>query len=679
MASNDRLSRSESGGFDLGDWSGWPLLTKIFAVVPSVVYVYNHESQANEFSSPAMTRLTGFSPKDLREMGPDVIGRLITRDDLPRVMQHFKTIQGLSDGEVRSIEYRLTRKDGTVIWVLSQDTVFDRDVSGNVIRHIGTATDVTAQRETAKAAREVRREADRANRILGAVFDTVGAGIVGLDAHRRVLTINPRARHILGGISASVPFDWPKNIVFLEPGKMRAMESSADPINRALSKTEIDAEVHLLSRAHSTEARYVRVSSTQSDDAETGLMTVIVLEDVTVAEKARQQVERSSRLDALGQLTGGIAHDFNNLIATTMYAVQLSLQSDAKEANKLLRSALSSMERGQKLTHRLLAFAQRQPGLAESKRISDIFSQFKALVRPVIEEDVEMVFQDVEPDLAVYCDTDQLENALLNLVLNARDAIASSGRGDRITIQARIAARTPSETDKDDPPAEDDAAQRLSNARSEFVEMSVSDNGPGMADEVKRRAIDPFFTTRQKKSSSGLGLSMVYGFVQQSNGSLRIYSEEGQGSTISLTLPRGKVDQCSERSHIEAPVMPGLGETVLLVEDEIDLQRMMQRLLRNIGYDAVTANSGADALKLIEDGLIFDVLMTDVVMPGGVGGFELARAVRERRPGMPVVYMSGYTGFSEEEMGSVVAPLVRKPSPPATISRTLAKVLGRED
>jgi len=206
----------------------------------------------------------------------------------------------------------------------------------------------------------------------------------------------------------------------------------------------------------------------------------------------------------------------------------------------------------------------------------------------------------------------------------------------------------------------------------------VSDNGPGMDRETVTRATDPFFTTKDKNSGTGLGLAMVYGFAQQADGALKIYSEPGIGTSVQLTLPRGSTSGLRVPNQPQETLVPGKGERLLVVEDEPDLLQAMTELLQELNYEVLAATSGVEALKQVEHGLEFDLLLTDVVMPGGIGGFELARRVRALRPELPMVYMSGYTGFTAPEMGSVAAPILQKPANPGSLAQVLRKALEQE-
>lgn len=523
------------------------------------------------------------------------------------------------------------------------------------------------------------------------VLDTTMNGIIGLDKKGVVNVINPAARHMLCGKSESTPFQWPDAIKFLDIIDLHPLDASADPINRALAGQSLHGETHLMTRAGESENRYVRVSSTVVEDELSDLRCVIVLDDVSQLEKNRQQIERRGRLDALGQLTGGIAHDFNNLLATILYAMQLTRADNiSPRSDRVLETALSAVERGRELTGRLLAFAKRQPGLARSRKASEIFEEFEALAGPAIEANVELSFVPPDPDVLIYCDQGQLDNALLNLVLNSRDAIMRSSKGSAITVKARgldeldadlilrrenlhaYITQGMKQEHAQDVARHDEKAYR-------YVEISVTDDGPGMSDEVKSRAIDPFFTTKDSNSGSGLGLSMVYGFIQQSDGEFRIYSELGFGTTIRMILPRGNPSDAREEPVQRLPVRRGEGQHILVVEDEENLIAVMADLIEELGFRFLAARSGQEALDILDSGAPVDVMLTDIVMPGGLGGFELASKVRRARPDLPIIYMSGYSGFTSTEMGDVIAPMLQKPCPPVELAEALYDALQQTD
>ena len=521
------------------------------------------------------------------------------------------------------------------------------------------------------------------------VLNAATNGIIGLSQDGVVQVINPAARHMLGGLNEPTPFDLPEDLTFLDAADLKPLAVEKTPVARALAGEHLHGETNLMARMNHRSHRYAKVTSASVENSEANIHTVLVIEDVSEQEVVRQQVERASRLDALGQLTGGIAHDFNNLLATIQYSVELALRHiKDQEATSLLEMALGSVNRGAALSRRLLAFARRQPGLAQSRDVDRIRDDFMALIKPTIEKTIDVEFTVERPDIWVYCDQGQLENALLNLVLNSRDAIIGSGEGNTIRISAR--ALTDPVSNKPTVPVSSHAyrasalalerredSQRQDNHAYRYVEFAVTDNGPGMTDEVKRRAVDPFFSTKDSTSGTGLGLSIVYGFVQQAGGELRLYSDIGKGTTVQLMLPRGTSEGRRESPVPREAAARGEGETILVVEDEIFLLDLMSQSLTSLGYEVSSTSSGDEAKALLDSGRRFDIILTDVVMPGELGGFELAAYARTVDPQVGIVYMSGYTGYSDNQMGGVIAPLLPKPCPESTLARTLKEVLGK--
>ena len=627
--------------------------------------------------SPDFWRSFGYDPST-RPHQMEAAQNLIHPEDLR--MAETNLSRHLNDaGHPYDQVVRYMRADGQSTWVRCRGRAI-RDERNRAVRMLFVHGDLSESVDARSATQTVS--------FLNLVMDTAESGIIGLDRTGKITAANPRARHILGGISTEVPFPWPSDVAFLDRELFLPLKPTKSPVERALSGETIRGEITVMNRKTGADLRYVRVSTALARPAHASLHAVMVIDDISEQEKNRQAVERSSRLDALGQLTGGIAHDFNNLLATIQYALQLAnSEQEPQRRTTYIETALSSVDRGSELTRRLLAFAKHQPGLAKSREIGPIIDDFAKLARPVIEEHIAMDFDRGEGNMFVFCDPSQLENAMLNLVLNSRDAIRRSGIGDKILVQVRGVAELGADTTllKEDPHSfvaaglqkeylVDRGRDDGSNYR--YVEVAVTDNGPGMPAEVKRRAVDPFFTTKGNVSGTGLGLSMVYGFVQQSGGQLRIYSELSRGTTVRLILPRGTPEGLREQPVEKMPAPVGSGERILLVEDEQELLAIMRDLIKSLGYDIISASSGPAVLDILEDDVRIDLMLTDIVMPGGMSGFELARKVRSRRPDLPIVYMSGYTGFSADDMGGVIAPMLQKPAPPGELAVTLHTALG---
>ncbi|MEP0565136.1 MAG: response regulator, partial [Paracoccaceae bacterium] len=537
------------------------------------------------------------------------------------------------------------------------------------------------------SAEEAMREHRNLSELLTQIMDTAKSAIIALGSNGEILSINSTGRHFLGGLTQTIPFAWPKDVSFIDRETLQPFESSKDPVATSLAGTSLNGDIYSMTNTNDSDSRYVRISSATVDTERSAVKCVLILDDVSEQEKNRQQVERTSRLDALGQLTGGIAHDFNNLLTTVQYSLDLAQTADTTARHTYLETAKQSVARGSDLTKRLLAFAKQQPGLSTSNEVDSIITEFRKLCAPLIEATIEIEFVTQEDDLWVYCDTGQLGNALLNMVLNARDAILRSGVGNKITILVRAISELHVDATLRREQSNTYVAKglyaensingkRANNSAFRYVEFAVTDNGPGMSDEVKRRAIDPFFTTKETNSGTGLGLSMVYGFIQQSNGELRIYSEPEQGTTIRMLLPRGTALGTREEPLAREELTKGQGERILIVEDEIRLAIVVRDLIKSLGYTVETASNGAEALAILDQGDNFDLVITDIVMPGEYNGFQLAEKIQDRIPDMPLIYMSGYTAYSDEDMGKVVAPMLQKPCPQSELAVAIRKAMA---
>ena len=618
------------------------------------LWYWDLENPEHEWMSPRFWELFGFDPASKKHLASEWQD-LIFKEDLEVALDNFQKHCADPDHPYDQI-VRYRHADGSTVHVRCRGMAI-RDEAGVPIRMLGVHYDYTA---LMTAQSDLQSTVMR----LSTVLETATNGIIGLDGDKRVLEINAAARDMLGLSGRSPPFDWPGDITFLHWETLRPQIRSADPVERLLSGQAIRNEIHLMWCGGEDSEAYVQISGNSIGDATSPIKSVLILDDITDAERNRQQAERANRLDALGQLTGGIAHDFNNLLATVQYALQIALNGALDESNrKFLETAWSCVRRGAKLTNRLLSFAKRQTGNVRTVRLDTLFAEFEGLASPTIEATIQLTFSIQDPELTVQCDHSQLENALLNLVLNARDAILGSGRGDRIRIAARRAPMHRPDPDGD------------GEVRPGLIELSVSDNGPGMPAEVRRRAADPFFSTKKDKGGSGLGLTMVYGLIQQFDGSMRVNSEPDLGTTVLLYLPEGDVERVETGDPKLMPATASVGLKILVVEDEAELLTMIDQLLRILGYDVIVAPSGKQALDMAHRGDAFDILLTDIIMPGGTGGFELAMQLRERRPGLAVVFMSGYAGLADADSRPINAPFVQKPAHAAELVAAINKAL----
>lgn len=375
-------------------------------------------------------------------------------------------------------------------------------------------------------------------------------------------------------------------------------------------------------------------------------------ERTTQLMQAEEALRQSAKMEAIGQLTGGIAHDFNNLLQGIVGALELTQRrieaGRIVEVGRLLDGAIASAERAAALTHRLLAFSRRQPVDPRPVDMNRLIGSVGELLRRSIGEGITMNVVQGEDLWLVCCDGHQLENALLNLSINARDALPHGGT---LTIETSNVTLEPRQSSLWELPA------------GEYVSLRVTDTGVGMSPDVKARAFDPFYTTKPIGRGTGLGLSMIYGFVRQSDGSVRIESEVGKGTTIWLLLPRygGKINETAAVETTSDHQVKGGNEIVLAVEDDAVVRLLIVDVLSDLGYRTLEAEDGPSALRILLSPQRIDLLVTDIGLPG-LNGRQLADAAREKRPSLKVLFMTGYAESAASK--SFLAPgmeIVPKP------------------
>jgi PAS domain S-box-containing protein len=348
--------------------------------------------------------------------------------------------------------------------------------------------------------------------------------------------------------------------------------------------------------------------------------------DVTVQREVEVQLQQAQKLAAVGHLTGGMAHDFNNLLTVVIGNLDLALERMPDEPRAAAQTALHAAQRAATLVHHLLAFSRRQTLRPEPLDLNRLAVGMAPLLRRSLGEQVEFEAK-LQPELwPALADRAQVESALLNLAINARDAMPAGGRLTIETANKHL----------------DDAyaAQNVEVTTGDYVMLAVSDTGTGMPPEILKRAVEPFFTTKEVGMGSGLGLSMIYGFAKQSGGHLKIYSEPGHGTTVRLYLPRAL--EPSTAAESASPEPTGGSETILVVEDNADVRRFVSSQLKELGYRVIEAAAGPQAQAILAGDEPIDLLLTDVVMPGGITGPQLAQSAKRQRPGIKLLYASGH-------------------------------------
>jgi PAS domain S-box-containing protein len=351
--------------------------------------------------------------------------------------------------------------------------------------------------------------------------------------------------------------------------------------------------------------------------------------DMSEQKRTEEQLRQSQKMEAVGQLTGGVAHDFNNLLTVIIGSLEIAEGKVDDALRPAIQNALTASERGATLVQQLLAMSRRQTLAPSALDFNQLVAGMGDMLRRSLGEHIEIEMQ-YGPNLwAAEADKGQVENALLNLAINARDAMPGGGK---LTIETANVTLD-----------EDYTARSVDVRPGEYVMVALTDTGVGMTAEVVSRAFEPFFTTKGVGKGTGLGLSMVYGFAKQSRGHLKIYSEVGHGTTVRLYLPRFADEAAAATVASERIVESGGNETILVVEDDTDVRLYVVSQLRDLGYRVIHAPNGLEAERVLNGGAPIDLLLTDVVMPGGMTGRDLAERAARIRPGLKVLFTSGYT------------------------------------
>jgi PAS domain S-box-containing protein len=496
------------------------------------------------------------------------------------------------------------------------------------------------------------------------VFETMKDGVLVLDAEGRVVNVNPAATHMLG---ERVPEMIGKTVPML------LGEASADCLT---NENDPDSQFEIHIGEMGSRRSYDVVSSPLGSGGGVGAGRLLVLRDVTEREEAERalkerddQLRQSQKMEAIGQLAGGIAHDFNNLLTAIIGYSDLILSSAGSDAGSFsddVGEIKAAAERASSLTRQILAFSRRQALRPEVVSLNDIVTGTERLLGRTLGEDIELLTL-LEQELGLAeVDESQFEQVLMNLAVNARDAMPNGGKLMIETANVDL--------------SHEYCRHHVGMIPGPYVTLVVSDTGVGMDEETIERAFEPFFTTKEQGIGTGLGLSTVYGIVEQSGGRVSVHSEVGRGTTVKVYLPR--VGRREEGPAITAPVLGAVtgSETILLVEDETAVRSLAERILESHGYRVVAAENGDDALVLLKGAdHSIDMLLTDVVLPGSMQGNELAQVACRLRPHLAVLHMSGYPRDTIVHAGRLDEGVnyLAKPFTPDELAQRVREVLDR--
>jgi PAS domain S-box-containing protein len=556
------------------------------------------------------------------------------------------------------------RQDGSRFWAnVTVSRLVDK--AGRITGFVKVTRDMTERRraeDILHASEERLKESERRTRLM---MDSSVDGIIAIDEHGIVENFSGAAARIFGYAPEDVIG---RNVNVLMPEPDRRQHDGY--LKRYLTTGEkriigLGREVQGLKSDGTVFPMDLAVSEVSfSTDQRRFVGTV---RDLTERRETERQLRQAQKMEAVGQLTGGLAHDFNNLLSVTLGCAEMlqeRLVDDAR-GNKLCATILQAGHRGAELTNRLLAFSRRQTLEPADVDLCELVAGMRDLLVRSLGEDIEISSTLPDGLPRVVADPAQIENAVLNLAINARDAMPNGGQLMISVERARL--------------DEDYMRHNPDVSVGDYVVLAASDTGIGMPKEVLDRAFDPFFTTKPLGKGTGLGLSMIYGFAKQSGGHAKIYSEVGIGTTVRLYLPQatGAALHAPAAPFHDARELPTGSETILVVEDDTLVRDYVTDQLLVMGYTVIAVGDGRAALSEIDSGRPLDVLFTDVVMPGGMNGRELAEEALIRRPELKVLFTTGYTEDVMVLQGKLAAgtQLLNKPYGRAQLARKLRSVI----
>ncbi|RZA33881.1 MAG: PAS domain S-box protein, partial [Lysobacteraceae bacterium] len=559
--------------------------------------------------NPAWTAILGYAPDEL--VGRHV-NEFVVHADHATTIDAYETAAA---GGLPTIENRYRHKDGSIRWI-----AWVAVPAGDMT--YATGRDITAdkEREAELAARTAERD-----QLWTLSQDMLARANYG----GGMSAVSPAWTQVLGWSESELlarPY-----ASFMHPDDMPA---TLQAIGR-MAETGQPARFENRIATSQGGWKYIEWTVTPERDGEN---FVAIGRDLSLnkareaeLEQAQQSLRQSQKMEAVGQLTGGLAHDFNNLLASISGALQvLKLKLQRGQYGGLERYidvGESSLRRAASLTQRLLAFSRRQTLDPKPVDVNRLIAGMDELVRHSVGPTIELEVVEAHDLWLTQVDSSQLENALLNLCINARDAmLPDGGKLTLVTANDWI----------------DEGGEHQDMPPGQYISLCVNDTGTGMPPEVVARIFDPFYTTKPLGEGTGLGLSMVYGFVRQSGGHVRVRSEVGRGTSMCLYMPRYCGTLQAEAAVDAVPASAGQGETVVLIEDEHDLRDIVEEVLGNAGYRVLTARDGPTGLQLLNSDMRVDLLVTDVGLPGGLNGRQVADAARLQRPGLKVLFVTGY-------------------------------------
>lgn len=632
--------------------------------IQEVFWITDPAKRQMLYVSPAYERIWGRTCESLYA-APEAWLDAVHPEDRERVRRVATTRQTTGDyDEV----FRIVRPDGSVRWI--RDRAFPvRDEAGELYRIVGTAEDTTHQvlteqalqvREREQRALAGQLEAERSRLLRAQAVAKVGSWETELAS--LAVTWTEQTHRIFETDPATFRPTHEAFLALVHPDDRERVDAAFRASIERLGSGTVEHRIVVQSgRIKHVHERWEIVAA--GGEARHAIGTC---QDITERVALEEQLRRAQRLEAIGHLTGGVAHDFNNLLTVILGNAELLEKGfdDRPDDAALAAMILHAAQRGADLTHRLLAFARKQDLAPRPIDLRETLSALEPMLRRTLGDHVDISVHVASPLRRALLDPAQLDNAILNLCVNARDAMPDGGR---LIIEA-------AEVDF----GEDEAARHVGAKPGRYAMLAISDTGTGIAPEHLAHIFEPFFTTKEPGKGTGLGLATTYGFITQSGGHISVYTEPGHGTTVKLFLPLAEGPEPADTAHAADAGRVNGTETILLVEDNDLVRRYACGQLAALGYDVIETRNGDEALAVLRGPRRVDLLFTDVVMPG-LTGPQLAATATTLRPALKVLYTSGYTenAFSGKRLIDPGAPLLMKPYRPGDLGLRIRSALDR--
>lgn len=619
------------------------LFRAVASVTTDVIWDWNISTGAIWWSD-GLKAVFGHSPEESRR-NLEFWKTQVHPDDRERVL---RSTQAAMDRKQQTWEdqYRFFRGDGSVAHV--EDTGYIiYDQQGKPVRCVGGMSDVSARKQTED---KLTQQA--------ALLDMAGDAIIVHDIDQRILFWSKGAERMYGWTAEEAAGRSLGDLIYGDNSNLLAFVATV------VATGEWSGEiVHWRKNGSciTVEAR----CSLMCDGDGSPRSILSINSDITRRLAVEEQLRQAQKLEAIGQLTGGVAHDFNNLLTVILGNAEALAERLNNDGNllRLAEMTIAAAQRGAELVRRLLAFARRQALEPQAVDLNSLLHDMDGLLRRTLSADIGIEFVQSAGLWNALVDPSQLETAILNLCINARDAMS---RGGHLTIETANISLD-----------EDCADWNADITPGQYVVLAISDTGIGMEPHVLARAFEPFFTTKEAGRGSGLGLSMVFGFAKQSNGHVKIYSESGRGTTVKMYLPRAVQGVRETSSRASKGKQPLGSEKILLVEDDELVRAYAAAQLASLGYKIVPASSGQEALDALREIADIDLLFTDVIMPGGLNGRQLAEKARKIRSNIPILLTSGHTENAKVHQHSLCGGIqfLNKPYRPGELAAKLRLML----